>query len=88
MLIERGKEHPDKSFYDYAIKYLQKILALRPLSKDSAIFRFYLGVIYLEKGEKEKAKTEWELTLQLDPDYQEAKVNLNLLEHRQINQPK
>lgn len=73
------KELPDERFMNDAVKYLKKMVDLYPFNKDTAVYSFYLGIVYFETGQKERAKKEWERTLRFDADFEPAKTNLALL---------
>jgi len=72
-LIELGRE-------DEAIAYLEK--AKRAKRYCCYQFpHFNLGRIYLKKEQYEKARQEFKKSLEIDPDYDPARMGLELLKH-------
>ena len=61
---------------DTALSDFQKVVELDPSNVDG---HFHLGLAYQRKGEIDKAKAEFESTLQLKPDHKDAKAELEKL---------
>jgi len=53
--------------------------AARLLPTDASLC-FNIGVVYAQKGDMERAKTFFEKTLNIDPNFEAARVNLNKIE--------
>lgn len=74
--------HYSPKFYkkmDDAISEFQMALKIKP---DSVKAHYWLGEAYYKKGEKNLAITQWEKTLQLDPENKEAKESLARIKKR------
>lgn len=72
------------SAFDKGIKYSKLAVDLEP---DNAVFVNDLGFTYLENGELEKAKQLFLRSLEIDPEYDLAKRNLELC-RRKISENK
>lgn len=64
--------------YDRAIEDIGEVVRLYP-RLDFA--HFYLGVAFEKKGEKVRAIQEFKKTLEINPNYQEAKERLNAIQN-------
>ncbi len=63
----------DKTYFPYAVDALERATALAPTDPK---VHYNLGVLYTHVGEYKKAKELFEKTLQLKPDYGDAKTAL------------
>lgn len=75
-LTTLGKTAMDQHNYETAISWFEKALIYSPDSLDNLT---YLGVCYLNLGEKELSKAQIMKALSLNPEYQPAKAILSLL---------
>jgi tetratricopeptide (TPR) repeat protein len=73
---DKKKPKPDARFVGDAIHYIEKTLTLYPPGKDIAVFHYYLGLAYLEKGQEEKARKQLRLAFKLNPDFNQAGAGL------------
>ncbi|MBI4688898.1 MAG: tetratricopeptide repeat protein [Nitrospirae bacterium] len=71
-----GNTYYDKGLNGNAIEQYQTAVRLQ---SDWVIPHFNLGQIYFFRGEMEKARSEFEITLQINPQYYEAQRFLNYI---------
>lgn len=67
---------------DWAIKSFEKAISLEP---SNPVLRTELGKLYLEKGEREKAKEQFSRARELKSDYLEASLQEALIFERENN---
>lgn len=63
-LWNTGMCYKNLNKFDEALAYCQKAIALLP---DEASFHFYLGFLYIKRGELDKAQASFDEALRLDP---------------------
>ena len=70
---------PVKGQYTEALRHFRGALELRP---QSAEIHNNLGVTWHALGDRDRARSEIEAALKIDPEYRPAKVNLAKIAHR------
>jgi len=75
IMVKMGNLSRDEKKYDEAIEIYQKA---KSIGRDHPPVYLNLGIAYYSKGDKEKARDEWERTLKKDPDNIMAKSYLKL----------
>jgi tetratricopeptide (TPR) repeat protein len=73
ILLDQGMSLKDRLKLDEAKAHYERALVLKPKNADT---HNNLGLVYMHKGEPEKAQTHYEQALRLNPDFSEAHNNL------------
>ncbi len=79
VLFDMAIDLNDAQKPDQSIELTEYLISLYP---DSGVYLYYLGRLYQEKGNIDSAKEYYEKSLEINPDYDRAKMALQNLNQK------